>query len=329
MILEFFSNLVSSKKAFKHEISQVLQEAETPKQSLPLEITSTPFFAARDKNQDNYIESSTQKSGNESWTFFSSGDYSHGDEIIAKNDVKEYETLLPPRNGIELKGNEITIALLIVDSLQKKKEIKVVDVGGMWGYSWLRLALYFKELVRNNQLTFIITNLRYSPNELIEKVENELKAPSLLDEKTREYYQVIVDGSRLVHYVQCSTRSLQETVGSCDILFESHSATYHSTTPGRERLSLVSALNLDGMYISEIGLHRLKEDRYKEINNLIGLNSKATEEEIKSAREAELDAANTLISNNPNFTVVRELEISQLKAKVTPHFFIVKKRSAP
>lgn len=319
MVLESLSRLLQ-RRGKDHDVAETSNK-------IPTEISNTPFYEARRQNQLLSVkEAQSLPTGNEQWSFFRDGDYSFNTVMFDQIGLDLAE-LIPPKNGITLSGNDRVLAALVIDALQKAQPIRITDIGGMAGYSWMHLARYFQEFVEKGLVEFVVTNLHYSPDELVTKVQAALPMVDPDDNARQEHYQSIIKGTELVRFVQASTDQLAEVVGPSDLLFESNSATYHSATPGRERWNIAATLKSGGLYITDNALHPFTSDRYQEIGKAAGPRSKATAEAIQAARRQELEAANTVLESSSAFQVSNRVDVLNSTVEFSRGYYVIKRVS--
>lgn len=146
----------------------------------------------------------------------------------------------------ELTGLEQYFSSIIAHQFQDKypdKPVIFLDLGGMAGLSWCRLANQYKDLVAKGHLAFVVTNLAFRP-------EQDLKRLTTL---TKEQLMFIKTNQHLIHYIQTDARSIsKQTVllngqtiplqGNVDLIHESLSVSDHSLVPEWDTGATVSEL---------------------------------------------------------------------------------------
>ena len=153
--------------------------------------------------------------------------------------------------------------LLIV----KRDSLPVValDIGGMMGQTWNRLANRFKNEVANSEIVFIVSNIAYYPEEHLEDEVRKRYWSSSKDMK--KVGQFLKNGRKNLLYVNADVSRLRRAIiklpnGSTlplrrgvDLVHESFSLHYWSHVPELEILQAATLLSEYGIYIIQRGDH--------------------------------------------------------------------------
>jgi hypothetical protein len=164
-------------------------------------------------------------------------------------------TILPPealrvlrREFPTLNGDELLLAKHLQTLLHHHSgpdPLKIVDAGGMFGLSWVRLANIFKADVASGKLNLIVTNLHFNPDQVKSNlVHGHGETYHLLPPQDFSFWQ---KNHHLVQFINCATNQLPNHI---DLLFEDNSLTFNSFTPASTRLTLLSKLKPGGMLIT-------------------------------------------------------------------------------
>lgn len=190
------------------------------------------------------------------------------------------------RETPDLHGVEIYLKNLIKNLLKgADRPIVAVDVGGMLGLSWGRLAKYFEREVHESKAVFVVTNLSHITDTPLPKLEDVSRKEAHLFKNTKR--------AGLVHYICATPRQLQRTQltlpdgrviglrGNVALLHDYCAVTMFSHSPEDEILRLASTLSKDGSYYSYNILppNSYHELTYDNIQRLFGLTRVETVEE--------------------------------------------------
>lgn len=135
----------------------------------------------------------------ETWMWMR-GDYGGSMFLDESFKVRKIET--------ELTGMEQTLARQINATLLKKSQnhdqspVVVLDFGGMYGMSMLRIAESMKELVEKGKVAFVVTNLAFTPEWGLANKER--------DEITDKEVAFIQRSRSLVHYITAYASEIEE-----------------------------------------------------------------------------------------------------------------------
>jgi hypothetical protein len=145
-------------------------------------------FEARAKEDHGWREKAEE--GEMYWPF-SSGEYGklHGKASrIYKTDISDdlwVQSRRVPENlpvG-ELLGVELTLADMMQQQLDQWRDgdqpLIMVDIGGMVGLSWFRLANHFSESIRAGKMAFVVTNLNIDSEEVLQRIGDKSYAMAL------------------------------------------------------------------------------------------------------------------------------------------------------
>lgn len=184
---------------------------------------------------------------------YKKGDYRGFENFVAELvDFKHWKRLfenIPNLRSDELIGMEV----FLYDILRKLLQIKdgpvvVLDVGGLIGMTWNRLAKHFKSEIENSRIAFVVSSVNYKPNKkcinTLSNEENDLLARNL----------------DLIHYLTGRTSQLRRATitlpngtdikleGNTDLIYEKHSLTPWSKIPDIEILRLGKLVSPYGFY---------------------------------------------------------------------------------
>lgn len=220
------------------------------------------------------------------------------------------------RKLLELKGRDAPVVML--------------DIGGMTGQSWSRLALTFETEVRDSQIAFVVSNLVYDPEK---HLDDELKY------KRAEVRDLLTRGRPLVHFVQADAAQLRrESItlpngkdfrikGNVDLLHECFALTYWSYIPEFEMLQAASLLSEYGTYIIQRGdkltgshrdYHLENEEDWMDANF-----------QRNSARETAVYFTLDEIEKRFGLKRVKRVEQGEMVDTYIFHSFVFRKSSAP
>lgn len=201
-----------------------------------------------------------QRETKDDWTLHL-GDY--GDEKILESDSWDRVDYLDERvagNETELLGAEKHLASIIRKKLEDKSNTEpfiVLDIGGMNGTTWLRLAEEFEEEVRTSRVSFVVSNLKFVPGS-----ETEDRSLYGHDTKVSKDYVDTTRKKGIVNYVQGNLGRLRrksislpngrelKLEGNCGLIHESSSVSAWSLIPELELQRIPNLLKENGVYIS-------------------------------------------------------------------------------
>lgn len=214
-------------------------------------------FHERAKARVQFLKELSKKRS-EDWGFLSNtnGEYdSHG--ILRQNhEYFSYARPMRRKSEYDLIGMELFFENYIEKLFQKKVDQPVIaiDLGGMQGRSWLRLAKRFEKEVDNSKIAFIVTNLAYDPKKWAEE-----KYPS------KRYGQIMEESGHLVHFLNLTVYKARRTSiqlkngrkvplqGNTDIVNERFSVHHWSYVPEIEIVEAASLLSSFGIYVIDGG----------------------------------------------------------------------------
>lgn len=206
---------------------------------------SVPIAPMLEERQAAWDRRMTPRERNESWQACD-GSYA----VLESPLSTKLATIFPKKNGVLLSGRELIVAARInqLAAHRPEKPILAVDLGGMMGLSWMRLAVYFEELRSSNKLQLTSTNLEFNPDLLTKNNRPVGRANTPFLEPAE--WRFWTKHRHAVHFVNANTKTLQDKLGKVDIIHEQNSVTYHSPIPALDRLRMLSALSSDGLLIS-------------------------------------------------------------------------------
>lgn len=117
-------------------------------------------------------------------------------------------------NGVELEGMEIVMHRQLMNVLEAKAKDQAdtpavaLDFGGMFGISFLKLALAAQDLIRDGKVAFAVSNLDFDPSTL---TEDEVKKPKKALGSTR-YDKFFFQNKHLVHFIISDAEELKDKV---------------------------------------------------------------------------------------------------------------------
>lgn len=190
------------------------------------------------------------------------GDYSaYYDDMVVDNRTWEQCRPRGPGEVEQLRNLE----LFFSEYLQKQMELKraepviAVDIGGMLGLSWVRLAKHFENEVKEGRIAFVVTNLTYQRHDI-------LADPKL----TPEEQTFLVNNENLVHFCNAAASNLPNLTiilpndrtialrAHSDLVHECNSVTCWSKIPDLDIYILGILLSPYGAYfVHEIDAHDL------------------------------------------------------------------------
>lgn len=130
------------------------------------------------------------------------------------NGIADEQTELMIVNGIELEGMETVIHQYVMNVLSSQKTdnvnkpVVVLDFGGMYGLSMIKLAKATEELVRQGKIAYIVSNLSFNPSKM-PKDEIEDLATGL---GHADYNDFFLQNRDLVHFIISDAEELKECV---------------------------------------------------------------------------------------------------------------------
>lgn len=242
-----------------------------------LGFSTAPFFRERETRRKAFLQTVGVRS-NESWQRVDDygknhnreGDYS-GNGFGIKGEYPHQ--FLPEshythrRNGEQLdcyvKGIDSFIADRIRKVLALKKDVPVValDIGGMVGVSWSRLARLFEQEVEEGRVVLVVSNLAYDPDQDLAKEILGKVNRTIVNEARGLAHYIVADPSRLTEtQVQLPDGSSLPLAGNVDVAFERFSLHYWSFVPEAEIPQVASLLSRYATYVvnggdNPIGFH--------------------------------------------------------------------------
>lgn len=150
---------------------------------------------------------------------------------IYKNGLSKDQPESITINGIDLEGMEVVIHKQIMDILAAKNRdnvdnpVVVLDLGGMYGLSSIRLAKATEELVRQGKIVYVVSNLTFNPS----KMSDEQVRSAATGLGNPDYDDFFLQNRELVHFIMSDAEELKDT---------------QVTLPNGERLSLFGNIDL-------------------------------------------------------------------------------------
>lgn len=207
----------------------------------------------------------------------------------------------------------------ILETKNGKVPAIAIDIGGMQGRSWLRLAKRFEKEVRASQAVFVVTNLFYKPEE---------ECMYYGDSELKELFEGAGD---LVYFLNCQVGDLRRrtlelpngqavsTKGNVDIINEQFSLHNWGYIPEVEIIQAASLLSPYGMYTIQTGKYLTDE--------LYGLPSGAN-----LARETGIALAHQEMCRRFGLNRVTHVEAGDFQGQeidISRNFYLFKKASSP
>lgn len=196
----------------------------------------------------------------ETWRV-SGGDYVNSFFQDGEWDEKVYT--LPT---FDLCGAEVVFYELLKKKLKERKErgdqtpVVAVDIGGMYGVSWCRLAKHFEKEVVAGEIQFVVTNLANDNS----NIESSFKAEMAADPIHSRPLEVFEQAHHLVQYKKMDVAELWEVYrGKVDLVHEKMSLT-HSMVPDTDFPLAVECLNDSGVFVAG---DSSSHDHFNELQN--------------------------------------------------------------
>jgi len=179
---------------------------------------------------------------------------------IYKEDLTVGQAETETVNGIKLEGIETIIYKQAMEVLEAKKKdnvgkpVVVLDLGGMYGLTFLRLAKATEELVKEGKIVYVVSNLTFNPGIISEDQVKEF--PGL---NHSDYNDFFLQNRGLVHFIVSDVDELGDTQidlpdggnlqlgGNIDIIHE-QSALGKSTIPDSDLPTLGKTLSPYGIF---------------------------------------------------------------------------------
>lgn len=248
-------------------------------------------------------QSSLKESANHQEVWGLRGDSSFGDYSSVYNAHLNPSSLrmLDPSTEGSFSGNEIMLKSMLETQLHTSssdKPVIAVDVGGMYGLSWIKLARHFHTDIEAQKLILYVTNLHFDTT----KAKNNTttlggQEIQILSDKNiklwRQFYS-------LIKFINIST--VNDLPSNIDLIHEEKSVSYHSLFPARERIIMCGKLSRNGMYMTSDFVSPAGYSGIREFG--------VTIEEIKEAKKQEIQAFNQAVANSFQFHDVRSVSIN-------------------
>lgn len=213
-----------------------------------------PNIRNRFLNQQYVLRNTTDFSERRNYSY-TRGDYSKSHHYIVESSVlgkAQAKAIFNEDKSVEdLRSMELFLAGHINSLMAVKTDpILVMDIGGMAGLSWVRLAKHFEKEVKEGRIAFVVTNLIHSP-------EKNVNLGGRLNQEEKSFIDKNHD---LVHFQIAKPsefRKIEVTLpdgrkvklgGQVDIAFENLSVTPWSRAPDLDILRIGSLLSPYGAY---------------------------------------------------------------------------------
>ena len=168
-----------------------------------LEIKHAPDFDQRKTQHQSLRDSARAKGRPETWPV-RTGTY--------KNGITDITPEVLTVNGLELDGMETVIYKQIMEILAAKQRdsisdpVVVLDIGGMYGISLIKLAKATEELVKQGNVVYAVSNLTFNPgtmpDEEVRSTVTGLGHP--------EYDDFFLQNRGLVHFIMSDVEELKD-----------------------------------------------------------------------------------------------------------------------
>jgi hypothetical protein len=173
-----------------------------------------------------------------------------------------------------LLGEELTIADTIqqqLDAHSGSQPFIFLDVGGLAGLSWYKLALHFEDYVKSGKAVFVVTSLGADFNQAMELVTQHRREPNPGEVPYNfspyragiyaDDMDLIEKNRDLVHHIKTDVPGLMNRVigvggenislmGNVALINDNHAVAMHSLIPSLHLPMLASLLNEQGVYKS-------------------------------------------------------------------------------
>lgn len=161
-------------------------------------------------------------------------------------EMKQQAKAFKERNHAEeeLIGVEVIYADFINQLLKGEKNnqpIIILDIGGLGGISWCKLAHHFKEQVKNNLLAFVVTNIESCADQ-----KDVLKGP--LGEAKKTVHYVTTDTGMLKNLSISIGDTKVPITGNVGFAHERCSVLAHSMVPEIDIPRVAATLSERGIY---------------------------------------------------------------------------------
>ena len=194
------------------------------------------------------------------------GDYSDRNDDLLASSEQDYTRSFERHNVNEVVGLEQYFADLIERLLEIKKgqePVVAVDVGGMFGLTWSRLADHFADRIKAGEVALVVSNITRDPAKQ-RNDPNEYKHFSFTEEevallqKTSPLLHLISGTARLDRQqIQLPNHQILPLKHAADIIYEYFSLTAWSKVPDLDILKMAKLLSPYGMYFTEHNVNRI------------------------------------------------------------------------
>ena len=172
-------------------------------------------------------------------------------------DGSVYDQMLGKVTVKDLGGMERFFERRLLQSMEinPNRPVVALDLGGVWGYSWARLAYRFRDEVKQGRMAFVVSNLN------LEQDEAATKRSELYFDQTQRWY--LREGRKHMHYINGEPQVLSRSSivlangeriplkGNVDLMYERFSMTFWSEIPDFEIPRAASLLSPSGLYVSK------------------------------------------------------------------------------
>ncbi|MCR4329775.1 MAG: hypothetical protein NUV65_04505 [Candidatus Roizmanbacteria bacterium] len=243
------------------------------------------------------------------------GDY--GTDVLCNEHADSLRLLEPltlsemfPLHGLEQLYMQRINELL--EQGKNESPVVVLDVGGMLGHSWARLAHVFREEVQQSKVAFVVSNARFYP---------EFDITDFVTPRERHFLEFFDITKQYMHYVVGTVSKLRHLeitlpngkslplAKNVDIINERKAASFWTNVPELVVPQIASMLSDDGLYIADSGLHILGDQlpidappHEKRLFHAFTL----AQENLCLDRVSRIEAGNYIGSHIPNRMVLRK-----------------------
>ncbi len=125
----------------------------------------------------------------------------------------------------------------------------IMDIGGLIGLSWVKLAAYYEQKIRAGKIIFVVANLEYIPN-----IHDSLFFSKLADEVKdflNKYQQLV----QYIHFrggkIKLPNGSYIDPYQHVTIIHEHFAAIFWSNIPEHDIFKIALMLTNDGIYFAD------------------------------------------------------------------------------
>jgi hypothetical protein len=247
-------------------------------------------------------------------------------------------------------GEELTISDIISQQLVLQKSsddpMFVVDVGGLAGMSWHRLANHFKKEVSENKLVFIVTSLRedfeeslravsfnYERGDLDLKESSSYSFKSSKSDLTDDDVRFMLQTKDLVHHLAIDLAGLfnkkvfvgdreVSLLGNVSLINDNDAVALHSLIPSVQLPILASMLSDVGVYktsnISTVSAQKQDHTRARTVELYRTFDILIHEFGLEHVGTAEEGSADLLAGRQLNQIFLRKLGGPKIRAFLLP-----------